>query len=94
MEFKSQFYGLGKKLKNARNNGFILNEIVILTIKIDSSLSNINIQYYLKFPLPILHRQILEIISQNLENVKPLCKDLNNPFYCACRKWYLHSQSL
>ena len=38
MKSKSQFYGL----KNARNNGFIFNEVVIITIKIDSSLSKLN----------------------------------------------------
>ena len=40
MKFKSQLYGLSKKIKNARNNGFIFKEIVKLRIKIDSSQSN------------------------------------------------------
>ena len=38
MEFKSQFHGLIKKFKIARNDGFIYNEIVQLTIKIHSIL--------------------------------------------------------
>ena len=43
-----------KELKNfVRKNGFIHKP----TIKTDSMLSNILISYYLKFPLPIKHRQ-------------------------------------
>ena len=60
MEFKSQFYGLSKKVRNASNIGFIFNQIVKLTIKISSSLSNINICFYLKHRIPIMHRQLLE----------------------------------
>ena len=42
-----------KRLKNIiRENGFIHK----LTIKIYSSLSNINIGYYRKFPTPMRHR--------------------------------------
>ena len=33
MKFKSQFYGLRKKIKNARNNGFIFTEMVYLKTK-------------------------------------------------------------
>ena len=45
MEFISENFGLNKRIKNARNNGFIFIEIVKLTIKIYSNLSNINIHY-------------------------------------------------
>ena len=38
MEFKSHFYGLTKKIKSTRNNGFINKEIMTLTMKIYSSL--------------------------------------------------------
>ena len=41
-----------------------------------------------------MHKQFFKTISQNPENVKTHCKDLENLFHCACRKWYLHSQSL
>ena len=44
MKYKSQFSGLSNKTKNARNNVFIFNEIVKLTIKIDSRLSNTNVR--------------------------------------------------
>ena len=37
MKSKSQFYGL----QNARNNGFIIIQIVKITIKVNSSLWNI-----------------------------------------------------
>ena len=43
MKYKSQFYGLSTSTKNARINCFRFSEIVKLTIKNDSSLSNIKI---------------------------------------------------
>ena len=58
--FKSQFYGYNEKIKNALKKGFRINEIVELTIKIDSSISDTNICYYLRLPMPILDKQILE----------------------------------
>ena len=33
MEFKTEFYGLNKKIKNARRNGFTFNKINISTEK-------------------------------------------------------------
>ena len=35
MKYESQYYALSKKIKRERNNGFILNEIFKLTLKID-----------------------------------------------------------
>ena len=78
-----------KKLKIAREKGFIFNQILKLTIKTYSNLSNINIQYYLKHRIPIMHRHFFKKISQNHENVQTHCNNLNNPFHFACRKWYL-----
>ena len=46
MEFKTEFYGLNKKTKNARENGYIFNQINNFKIKILSNLSNINIHYH------------------------------------------------
>ena len=65
IEFKTEFYGLNKKIKNAQRNGFIFNQINKLTIKIYSNLSNINICYYLKLRIPIMHRKFLKIIIFN-----------------------------
>ena len=56
MEIKTEFYGLNKKIKNARQRGFIFNQLNELTIKSYSNLSNINIHYYLKIRIPIMHR--------------------------------------
>ena len=55
------------KLKVARENGFILYRINILTVRNYCNLSNINIYYYLKFriPIPMCQRQFFTIISQN-----------------------------
>ena len=60
MELKFQFYGLSENFKNARHNAFIFNEIVILTIKIESTLSSINMCSYLKLRIPIIHRHFLK----------------------------------
>ena len=93
MKYKSQLYGLNKTIKTARNNGLILNQIVKLTIKIDSSLSIINLCYYLKLPIPIMHRDFFRIISQKPEYVKTFRNDLYNPFQFACRRWISYNQS-
>ena len=69
---RMQFYGLSKKTKNARNHCFRFSEIVKITIKTNSSLSKVSICYYLILPIPILHRQIFRIISQDPESVKSL----------------------
>ena len=76
MEFKTEFYGLKKKIKNARRNSFKYIQIIKLTIKISSNVSNINICYYLKHPIPLMHRQFFKIISQNPEYVKTHSNDL------------------
>ena len=88
MEFETEFYGLTKKIRNARQNGFIFNQINKLTIKIYSNLSNINIQYYLKYRILVCHRLFLKIISQNREYIQTHC---NNPFHIACRQWCLYN---
>ena len=38
LKFKSEFYGLNRKIKNSQKHGFKFDEIVKLTIKFDSSL--------------------------------------------------------
>ena len=42
MEFKTEFYGLNKKIKNARQNAYIFNQINNFKTKILSNLSHIN----------------------------------------------------
>ena len=86
MKFKFQFYGLGIKIKNARKHCFRFSEIVKLTSKIYSSISNINICYYLKLPIPKMHGDFLKLLPQNPENVKSVCNDRNSPFHFACRR--------
>ena len=84
-------YEIIKKLKIARQKGFIFNEIHKLTIKIYSYLSNIKIRYYLKFRTPIMHRHFLKILSQNPEFVQANCNDRNNRFRFGCRNGYLYN---
>ena len=48
-------YQLNKKITVARQNGFIFNQINKLTINFCSLLRYINISYYLKSEIPIMH---------------------------------------
>ena len=57
-------YELKKKLKNALENDFIFNQKNKLTMKFYSYLSNINMQYYLKFGIPIMHHQFFKKIHK------------------------------
>ena len=77
-----------KKLTIDRENGFILNQKSKLTTKICSNLSHINIQYDLKFRIPITHRQFYKKLSQNPEYAQTHCNVRNNLFHFACRRWY------
>ena len=80
-------YELNKKLTIARQRGFILNQINKLTIKIFSHQRYINISYYLKHRIPIMHRQFSKKLSQNRDYVQTHCNDRNNPFHFACQTW-------
>ena len=80
-------YVLNKILKIARQNGLTFIQIKKVTMKIYSSLSNTNICYYLKLPIPIMHRQFFRIISQNPEYVKTHCKDMKNPLGFVIGNW-------
>ena len=82
---------MNKKLKIARERGFIINQTNKLLIKISSNLSNISIKYYLKLQKPKMHRQFSKILSQNPESVETHCNDRRNPFHFACRTWYLYN---
>ena len=83
-------YELNKKLIKARGNNFIFNQINKLTIKIYSSLRNINIHYHLRLGASPLHRQFFIKISKNKEYIQTYCNDRRNPFHFACRQWYLY----
>ena len=88
MEFKTEFCGLNKKIKNARRNGFIFNQVNKLTIKIYSNLSYINIHYHLILGAPPLHRQFFIKLLKNREYIQTHCNDHRNTFHFACRQWY------
>ena len=92
IELKSEYYGLSKKVKIARNSVFVFNEIVNLTKKVCSSLSRMNIRYYLKFHIPIMQRQFCRIMSQNREYINTYCSDLHNLFQFARTKCHLDNQ--
>ena len=91
MEFKTEFYGLNKKIKNARRNGFIFNHINNFKIEIYSNLSYINIHYYLRLGASPLHRQFFKILSRNRDYIQTHCNNLRNTFHFACRQWYSYN---
>ena len=37
--------------------------------------------------MPIFHRQLFRVISQNRDYVENFCNDMENPFHFACQKW-------
>ena len=80
-------YELNIKLTIARQRGFILNQINKLTIKIYSHQRYVNISYYLKQRIPIMHRQFFKTLSRNCDYVQTHCNDRNNPFHIACQIW-------
>ena len=80
-------YELNKKITIARQRGFILNQTNKLTIKIFSHQRYINISYYLKHRIPIMHRQFFKILSRNRDYVQTHCNDRNNPLHFACQTW-------
>ena len=91
MEFKTEFYGLNKKIKNARRNGFIFNQINNFKIEIYSNLSYINIHYHLRLGASPLHRQFFKILSRNRDYIQTHCNNCRNTFQFACRQWYLYN---
>ena len=82
-----KLFVLNKKLKLAGQNGFIVYQIHKLIIKNFSHLRYIHISCYLKFQIPMGHRQFVGVISQNREYVEMFCINQNNPFLFACQKW-------
>ena len=91
MEFKTEFYGLNKKIKNAREKGYIFNQINNFKIKILSNLSHINIHYHLRLGASPLHRQFFKKISHNRDYIKTHCNNLRNTFHFAYRQWYSYN---
>ena len=93
-EYKYQLYGLHKKLKNIETGTRVFLNIEKITVKIYSSITNINKRYYLKLNIPIMHRQFFKIISKNPEYIKNFCTDMENPFHLACHNWYFYNNPL
>ena len=70
-----------------QQRGYNFNQINKLTIKFYSNLQSIQISHYLNHRIPVCHRLFFRRIPQNKEYTENFCKDLNNPFHFACRKW-------
>ena len=80
-------FELNKKLALIRQRGFRFLHIKKLTIKTYSHQRYINISYYLKHRIPIMHRQFFKILSQNRDYIQTHCNDRNSPFHFACQTW-------
>ena len=65
IEFRTEFYGLNKKIKNARRNGFIFNQINNFKIKSFSNLSYINIDYHLRLGASRLNYRVFINLLKN-----------------------------
>ena len=84
-------YELNKNLTVARGNGFSFIQINKLKVKIYSNPSHVNIHYYLKLQMLIMHRHFFRKLAQNPEYIQTHCNDRRNPFRFACCQWYLYS---
>ena len=91
MEFKTEFYGLNKKINNARRNGFKFNQINNFKIEIYSNLYHINIHYHLTLGASPLHRQFFKNLLKNRDYIRNHCNDRRNTFHFACRQWYSYN---
>ena len=91
MEFKTEFYGLNKKIKNARRNGFVFNQINNFKIEIYSNLSNINIHYHLTLGASPLHYRFFINLLKNRDYIQTHCNNRRNTFHFACRQWYSYN---
>ena len=84
-------YELNEKLSIARGNDFVFNRINKLTIKIYSTLSNINIHYRLRLGAPPLDRQFFIKNSRNRDYIQTYCNNRRNSFRFACRQWFSYN---
>ena len=86
-------YDLNKILTVARGNGFIFNQTNNFKMEIYSNISIINIHFYLKHRIPIVHRHFFGKFSQNLNYIQTPCNDRRNLSHFDCRRWYLYNNS-
>ena len=91
MEFKTEFYGLNKKIKNARRNGFVFNQINNFKIEIYSNLSNINIHHHLTLGASPLRYRFFINLLKNRHYIQTHCNNRRNTFHFACRQWYSYN---
>ena len=50
-----------------------------------------NIHYYLKLRIPLMHRHFFIKISQNPERIQTFCNDRRIPFLFTCRQWFSYN---
>ena len=91
MEFKTEFYGLNRKIKNARRNNFIFNQINNFKIEVYSNLSYINIHYHLRLGASPLHYRFFMNLLKNRDYIRTHCNNRRNPFHFACHQWYKYN---
>ena len=62
-----------------------------LMMSLYCNLSHINIQYYLKLRIPIMHRHFFRKLSRNRDYIETFCNGRRNPLRFACRQNYLYN---
>ena len=90
--FNSEFYGLNKKIRNAQKSGFKIKEIMKLTMKIASNLSNQKICYSLNMSIPRLHLEFFRLLYQDSNSItynNTFLNDQNHPVLHTYRRWIL-----
>ena len=67
---RKNLYELNKKITVGRQNGFTFNQIIQTNNKIYSNRFHINVHYYLKLRIPIMHRHFFKKLPQNPEYIQ------------------------
>ena len=89
--FSSQTERLFQKIDEYRKGGYKFNEIIKLTLKINSSLSFINISHHLKLRVPNLHVEFFRKISEEATKLNTLI-DRRNPLFYSYQQWVLYNK--
>ena len=90
-EFKTEFYGLNKKIKNARQNNLVFNQINNFKIEIYSNLSGITAHYQQLLGTSMLHCQFFKHILKNPDYIRNYRNNLHNSFNFKCFHWYKYN---
>ena len=75
----------------ARHKSFIFIQIKKLILTFEVDISDINIQYYVKLKIPIMHCIFFERIFHNEDYINEFPTDRLNTFHTVCRRYYAYN---